>query len=196
MSINQISIWNRALGFLGARGVAAEQENTPEALQCRLYWDTARRQVLRDFPGNFAQRRAWLAPQALPEGYAPEFGFAYALPDLCLKVHAVRHQGLAPRPFRLGRNAAGDAPLLLTDSDRALALYTEDVQNPRLFDDLFAHILARKLAALVAVPLLKDAGQQIAALEKLYAADLPRAQAADASERRERPAEDPWLLAR
>ena len=107
MSINQISIWNRALGFLGARGVAAEQENTPEALQCRLYWDTARRQVLRDFPWNFAQRRAWLAPQALPEGYAPEFGFAYALPDLCLKVHAVRHQGLAPRPFRLGRNAAG-----------------------------------------------------------------------------------------
>ena len=76
MTLNQINIWNRALGFLGARGVAAEQENTPEALQCRLYWDTARRQVLRDFPWNFAQRRVWLAPQALPEGFAPEFRYA------------------------------------------------------------------------------------------------------------------------
>ncbi len=196
MTLNQINIWNRALGFLGARGVAAEQENPPEALQCRLYWDTARRQVLRDFPWNFAQRRVWLAPQALPEGFAPEFRYAYALPDLCLKVHAVRHEGRSPRPFQLARNAAGDAALLLTDAARALALYTEDVRNPNLFDDLFAHVLARKLAALVAVPLLKDTDQKAAALEKLYADALPQARSADASERRERPAQDPWLQAR
>ena len=32
MTISQISVWNRALGFLGTRSVASEQENTPEAL--------------------------------------------------------------------------------------------------------------------------------------------------------------------
>ena len=67
-TLTQIAIWNRALGFLGARGVAAEDENTPEALQCRLYWDSARRQALRDYPWAFAQRRAWLARVALPLG--------------------------------------------------------------------------------------------------------------------------------
>lgn len=36
-TLTQIAIWNRALGFLGARSIAAEDENTPEALQCRLY---------------------------------------------------------------------------------------------------------------------------------------------------------------
>ena len=78
MTITQISVWNRALGFLGTRSVASEQENTPEALQCRLYWDSARRQVLRDFPWSFAQRRAWMALVPLPEGFAPEFRFAYS----------------------------------------------------------------------------------------------------------------------
>ena len=48
-TLTQIAIWNRALGFLGARSIAAEDENTPEALQCRLYWDSARRQALRDY---------------------------------------------------------------------------------------------------------------------------------------------------
>ena len=50
MTISQISILNRALGFLGTRTVASELENTHEDLQCRLYWDSARRQTLRDFP--------------------------------------------------------------------------------------------------------------------------------------------------
>ena len=112
MTISQISVWNRALGFLGTRSVASEQENTPEALQCRLYWDSARRQVLRDFPWSFAQRRAWMALVPLPEGFAPEFRFAYALPDDCLKVHEVRHEGITARPFCLAQNAAGDGSLL------------------------------------------------------------------------------------
>lgn len=80
MTISQITVWNRALGFLGTRAVASEQENTPEALHCRLYWDSARRQVLRDFPWSFAQRRAWLARMPLPSGFEQEFSFAYACP--------------------------------------------------------------------------------------------------------------------
>ena len=196
MTISQISVWNRALGFLGTRSVASEQENTPEALQCRLYWDSARRQVLRDFPWSFAQRRAWLALQALPQGYGPEYRFAYALPENCLKVHAVRHEGISDRPFCLALNTAGDGSLLLTNASRALLLYTEDVRNSRLFDDLFAHMLARKLAALIAAPLLKGSSQKAAELEQLYAASLPPARSAAASERSDRPVEDPWLAVR
>ena len=91
---------------------------------------------------------------------------------------------------------AGDGSLLLTDAARALALYTEDVRNSRLFDDLFAHMLARKLAALIAAPLLKGSSQKAAELEQLYADSLPPARSAAASERSDRPAEDPWLAVR
>lgn len=135
------------------------------------------------FPGVSPSAGAWLALQALPQGYAPEYRFAYALPENCLKVHAVRHEGISNRPFCLALNTAGDGSLLLTNASRALLLYTEDVRNSRLFDDLFAHMLARKLAALVAVPLLKGNGQKAAELEQLYAASLPPAREAAASER-------------
>ena len=149
-TLTQIAIWNRALGFLGARSIAAEDENTPEALQCRLYWDSARRQALRDYPWAFAQRRAWLARVALPSGFEQEYRFAYALPEACLKAHEVRHEGLLPLPFCLARDPAGDATILLTSASRALLLYTEDVRHCHQFDDLFAHMLARKLACLLA----------------------------------------------
>lgn len=202
MTITQISIWNHALGFLGARTVASERENTPEAIQCRLYWDSARRQVLRDFPWSFAQRRAWLGRMQLPAGYEAEFRFAYALPRDCLKAHEVRHEGISTRPFTLaqaGPNGAGGAdgaPCLLTDASRALLLYTADVRQSAYFDDLFAHTLARRLASLVAVPLLKNNSQKVIELEKLYAESLPRAREAAAAELGKTPADDAWIAAR
>lgn len=196
MTITRISIWNHALGFLGARSVASERENTPEAIQCRLYWDSARRQALRDFPWSFAQRRAWLGRMPLPPGYEPEFRFAYAVPRDCLKAHEVRHEGISPRPFSLAQDGEGAAPCLLTDASRALLLYTADVPQSGLFDDLFAHALARRLAALVAVPLLRNDSGKVAGLEKLYAESLPRARQAAASEQRGTRADDAWLSAR
>lgn len=195
-SISQISIWNQALGFLGARSVASAEENTPEAIQCRRYWDSARRQALRDFPWSFAQRRAWLGRQSLPSGYEAEFSFAYALPNDCLKAHEIRHEGVSPKPFSLASRDEGGEPCLLTNASRALLLYTADVRQSALFDDLFSHALARKLACLVAVPLLKNNSGKVAELEKLYAESLPRAREASASELWKRPSDDSWLAAR
>lgn len=195
-TLSQMGIWNRALGFLGTRSVASERENTPEAIQCRLYWDNARRQVLRDFPWPFAQRRGWLARLPLPDGYELEYRYAYALPENCLKAHEVRHEGRHKRPFALARHAESERTMLLTDAARALLLYTEDVSNCRLFDDLFAHMLSRKLAALVAVSLLKNNTSKINELEQLYAASLPQARQAAMSEGLGPPLRDSWLDAR
>ena len=77
----KLDIYNMALGFVGARTVASPRENTPEAVQCELYWDRARRAALQDYPYNFACRRARLASKALPEAYAGEWRFCYGLPD-------------------------------------------------------------------------------------------------------------------
>ena len=57
-------------------------------------------------------------------------------------------------------------------------------------------MLARKLAALIATPLLKGSGQKVGELEQLYAASIPPAQRAAASERNDRLAEDPWIASR
>ena len=88
----KLDICNMALGFLGTRTVASPNERTPEAVQCGLYWDTARRSALRDYPYRFAMSRVLLAEKPLPEVYARQWRFCYGLPDGCLKVHAV-HRG-------------------------------------------------------------------------------------------------------
>ena len=196
MTTNMIRIWNWALGFLGCRNVASEYENTPEALQCRLYWDAARRQVLRDFPWPFAQRRAWLAQLPLPPEYAPEFRHAYAPPEDCLKVHEVRQQGGSPRPFLLAHNSEGNGSMILTDAEQALALYTADIADCRLFDSQTGPLLARKLAALLAIPLLQCGMDRVNDLERLYAAACPAARTSAASERQEAASGDAWLDAR
>lgn len=83
---SKIEIFNMALGFIGTRTIASEYERTPEAIQCNLYWDNARRTALRDYPYHFAVRRVALAEKPLPEEYSHEWGHAYAPPDKCLKV--------------------------------------------------------------------------------------------------------------
>ncbi|MCD7984134.1 MAG: hypothetical protein LUG19_07765 [Desulfovibrio sp.] len=194
----KIRIWNMALGYVGTRTVAAEDERCEEAVQCALYWDAARRQALRDSPYNFAQRRAWLAETALPEVYAAEWTHAYALPDGWLKVHHLVTPGAARErraPFLLAATDQG-AELLLTDAAPALAAYTADVPDTSRFDDLFAGMLARKLAAMIAVPLLKNNAGKVNELAQLYSASLPDARQANAGERKERPVVDSWLAAR
>ena len=152
--------------------------------------------VLENSAYSAKEAAAILARVALPSGFEQEYRFAYALPEACLKAHEVRHEGLLPRPFCLARDPAGDAAILLTSASRALLLYTEDVRHCHQFDDLFAHMLARKLACLLAAPLLKSNSQKIAELEQLYSASLPQARQSDASERRPLPLPDSWLQAR
>lgn len=193
---SKIGIWNMALGFLGTRTVAAEDENTPEAIQCGMYWDSARRQALRDYPWNFAQRRAWLAPVAIPAGWEREYSQAYALPVDCLKALQVLHEGHSESRFVLAHDAVRGATVLLTKAEAALLRYTADVEQVQVFDDLFKAVMARKLAALLCVPLLKASTSKLTELEQLYREALVGATGANASEGAEQRAADSWLTAR
>ncbi|MCR5564001.1 MAG: hypothetical protein K6F46_11690 [Desulfovibrio sp.] len=200
MQVSKVQIWNMALGFIGTRCVASESEHTPEAEQCALYWDTARRQALRDYPWNFAQRRVALAEKTLPEEWAGEYDYAYGLPSKCLKVHEVLRQDAVSRPlcrvpYRLAHDTDG-VTFLLTTEQAAYVDYTIDVEDVSLWDDLFVGLMARRMACLIAVPLLENNVQKVQELEQLYRAAIPPAYEASASEGAARPVDDTWLLAR
>lgn len=193
---SKLDIFNMALGFIGTRTIASANENTPEAIQCGLYWDRARRAALRDYPYRFAVRRVVLAEKSLPAAYAAEWRHAYALPDGCLKVHAVhggREQG-RKTPFRLESDTEG--ALLLCDVTQAMATCTFDVEEATRWDELFVMAMARKLAALVAVPLLKNNSGKVQELEQLYRMAVPGSEGQDASESVDRPEVDGWIAAR
>lgn len=193
---SKLDIFNMALGFIGTRTIASADENTPEAIQCGLYWDRARRSALRDYPYRFAVRRVVLAEKSLPAAYAAEWRHAYALPDGCLKVHAVhggREQG-RKTPFRLESDTEG--ALLLCDVAQAMATCTFDVEEATRWDELFVMAMARKLAALVAVPLLRNNPGRVQELEQLYQLAVPGSEGQDAGEGVDRPEMDGWIAAR
>ncbi len=190
-----------ALGFIGTRTIAAESEKTLEAVQCGLYWDSARRGALRDYPWNFAQRRIWLAQTTLPNEYEQQYAYAYAVPDDMLLALRIYPYGKDYEDIDMGRfiivyNGESKQPILLTNAESALLAYTADIEDTSIFDDLFAYMLARKLAALVAVSLLKNNTTKVQELEQLYRATIPSAVQASAREGHEQKLVDTWILAR
>ncbi len=200
----KITVWNMALGFIGTRTITSQEENTLEAVQCGLYWDSARRHALRDFPWNFAQRRTWLAQVNLPEGYEQQYSHAYALPHDLLHALKLFPQGRDVDQYgdsQAGRfilvyHAERKSQVLLCNSPQALLAYTADVDDVSLFDDSFTLMLARKLAAMIAVSLLKSNAAKVRELEELYEACVPSAQQADVNEGRPQAKCDTWLVAR
>ena len=197
MGVGTIHIWNMALGHVGTRTVASESENCEEARQCALYWDAARRQALRDFPYPWAQTRIALAAKALPAVWDGEWQYAYAYPSNCLKLHKISRPGSRQREaFKLIADPDGGASLILTNCADAVADYTVDIPSPAQWDDLFIYLLGRKLACLIAVPLLKNNGSKVNELEQLYRAAIPAAYEGGASEGKPQFEEDSWITSR
>lgn len=192
---SRIDIYNMALGFVGTRTIASPNEKTPEAIQCELYWDRARRSALRDFPYSFSQFRVQLAERSIPEVYKAEWEHAYGLPDGCLKVHAVHGGRLTGKnSWKLVSDSSG--LMILSKNPVAMADCSIDVPNIMLWDELFVMAMARKLASLVCIPLLKNNPAKLEELETLYQMAIPKADGQDTSERETELRPDSWLEAR
>lgn len=198
---SRISVYNVALGFIGTRTIASDTEKTPEAVQCNLYWDRARRSALRDFPYSFATRRVVLAEKDLPDSYAGAWHHAYGLPDGCLKVLAICGSGQKQMDARHTRNtfmlcSDAEESMLLCNIAAAMADCIFDVEDVTRWDELFVLVMARKLAALIAVPLLKNNPQKVQELEQLYQRAVPSSEGQAASEGAIGRELDSWLAAR
>lgn len=167
-----------ALGFIGTRAVAGPSERTPEARQCELYWDRARRAALRDFPYPFSKRRIRLARLEVSAVDLAEWSYAYAVPVEALKVLSVGDGA----KYELMQGQNGTA--IYTDVADAVAVCVVDVEDMALWDELFIMAMAYRLAMLIAVPLLKNNPQKIQELAALYQQALPSAQGHAANEAR------------
>ena len=192
-----LDIWNMALGFVGvARRLASENEASPEGAQCRLYWENARRQALRDYPWTFAQCRERLAEMKLPEEWEGIWRYAYALPSRCLRLQAVSEPGCRrDLPHEVVRYSDGTRAVMC-NVNQAIATYTRDVTDVAQWDDGFIHAVARRLACQIGIALLKNNPQKLQELEQMYSAVISKAHDEDSSEREDRHEVDSWIKAR
>ena len=194
---SKISIINMALGWLGAPPIAALTEKRPEAIYASQYYDSALEQTLRDHRWNFAQRRRRLAALDVPDGYQGIYENAYALPVDCLHAHTVLDAAENTFPFIVALAEDGGSKIVLTNVASAYLAYTALVTVPELYDPNFVRALSRRLAADIAVPILKNNAQKVQEAETLYDRELARAKLADYREGKPEEEEDvSWIQAR
>lgn len=152
---SQVSISRLALSHIGAGTISSLTEQTPQAVQCSLHFDEARKAALRSSKWGFATRYENLA--LLSETYG-KWQYAYAYPTDCLEArHIVQPvEGGRPIKFEVAVNRDLDQKIILTNQDQAQLEYTADVTNPVLFDPMFVEAFAYRLAASLAMPLTRD----------------------------------------
>lgn len=194
---SKIEIWNMALGFIGTRTVAGETERTPEAVQCNLFWDNARRMVLSQFPFNFAQKKRLLAEKKIEETFKSQWKYAYGMPSDCINPQAITDTNnfYERKYFEIVLTETGEKVLLCNKNPCTLR-YTADVTDTSLYSELFINALAYKLASLIVIPLLKNNSNKRQELEQLYQMTIADAVQLNARQGKEKPYVDSWIAAR
>ena len=150
--VSKVQIFNRALTEAGGRPTVLDPDEGSEgAILCRNNYDLTLDEVLRAHPWNFAKRRQQLAAK----GSSPlfEFGNCFALPSdpFCLRfLNANTELSVQVE----GRD-------LLTDAAAPLQIaFIARVEDPELFDPLFASALALNLANVIAPKLNRKESQE------------------------------------
>lgn len=136
MAQSAVDCCNSALQKLGANSIMSFTDNSLEARQCNIAFDSNRRSELRKHRWNFATKRAVLAP----ESEAPSFDYLYqfALPADCLRV-------ILPTDTTVDWVVEGKK--ILTNGGATLYLrYTSDITDVTQWDANFYDLVSIALA--------------------------------------------------
>lgn len=179
-------ICNSALQRVGAASITSLAENSREARQCNIAYDSNRRDELRRHNWNFAIKRAVLAPDS--ESPAFDYDYQFTLPSDCLRV-------LRPAETNLDWAIEG-RKILTNDGDTLYLRYIADIEDPSMFDPSFYNVVAAALAIDLCEPLTQSNTKKAQLIQdyKDSVADAKRVDAFESGP--EEAAEDTWIVAR
>jgi len=155
MADSKTEIVNLALSHLGVATVIAnfDSDQGPEAATARVFYNLARKNVLRDINWPFARRDN--ISLALIEEFSSdeEYKYSYTYPANCLKfirvLSDIRTDNRQSRvTFKI--SSSGTSKILYTDRETAKCEYIFDEENTLLFPIDFDLCLSYKLAAFMA----------------------------------------------
>ena len=178
MSVSKVQICNFALQEIGEESIISLSDNTVQAQQCNLRYDSVRRAVLEDHPWNFALARASLALTADTDVFG-DFSNIFTLPSDCLRVIMTDREAeitLGTDPLFNGYKTVGfsttytgrdrykiEGRNFYYDDDVAKVLYIKDLEDTTIFSPLFVEAFALLLSSRIAY---KITGSRSLAMEK------------------------------
>lgn len=155
---SEVDICNLALAHLGdIANVSAitPPDASPQAAHCARFYPIARDTTLEDFNWRFAVRRSDLASVT---NITVSWAYAYALPNLCVTPIKVllpsSTDDTDTQDFDI-ETASDGTPVLYTDAQNAVLVYTVGVTDTSKFTPLFVSAVAWLLASHLAGPVLK-----------------------------------------
>lgn len=183
-------ICNMALGHLGSTKEIAdlETERSAEAIVCRRFYESVRKQTLRDFPWPFATKYAEL--NLIDDNpNEDEWAYAYRYPTDCLAIQrivsGIRNEAANQRvPYTIVRD--DDGKVILTDQVDAVLQYTVDLENEEEYPADYEMALSLHLASVIAPKL--TGGDQFKLGERarqLYEVSLTKAAANSQNEKQQ-----------
>lgn len=180
MATANTKICNMALGRLGALRINSFEdtdEDSTQAIQCRLHFEQTRDALLRSFSFRFARARATLEAHTDTPDF--EWSLQYILPVDFLAMRSI-YEGRYSRENVSSYDLEGK--MLLSNDTTMEIRYTRKVEDASQFDPLFIEVLTLLLADKMVGPLAGgDARIQKkidAALEKV----MPAVRALDGQE--------------
>lgn len=144
-------ICNRALGSIGTKStIGSMEEDSNEAVQCRLYYDTTRTSLLRAAHWNFARETGYLtllkampgtpenpgpgSERWTPDYPAPPWLYSYLYPEGCQAVRYIQQalysQGVAGTPI-FSTPLPGVLPQVQGPGQRFIVATDKNKQNNR-----------------------------------------------------------------
>ena len=144
-------ICNMALAYIAKGRIVSMEEQTEQARQCKLFYDTTKKDLLRNYTWGFAKRIVKLAELTQSEEH-PYFKYIYSYPQKCVAVRKIfdkdtGREVLGGEQQRWDLYMAKDNILAIgVDIPKAYIEYTYDVDDTNLFSadfiDAFSHMLA------------------------------------------------------
>ena len=201
MAVSEAQICNLALAHIKQTKSTIANLDTDignTAVQCRIHYDVCRRFVLTDHDWNFATQRITLADISSDPMSPTTWNYRYDYPSNCLKIRNIQplNKTSSPVPYVIELEEDGSGLSILTDTQDARAIYTQDVDNTTLFSPGFIQALSWYLASELAPALSGSENIQEAALT-IYRNAIAAAQAVDSGEGQQDPDLDsPWERAR
>lgn len=152
--MNKLDICNAALSYIGARNIERMDEASEEARTATLYYENARRELLRRYNWEFATKRKHLA---LIEGETVEYKYQYRYPSDAIAIRGLIKKFTFTRDNKFKIMSDDEGRYICTNEEEAYVEYTSNVTDTEIFDPLFCECLMWLLAYKMSYRLSRNA---------------------------------------
>jgi hypothetical protein len=165
--MNEVSICNAALSYLGEKGTITRikpPEGNPMSEACAEYYPQALRYLLEAHNWAFAIRRVRLPEYKKYDADLYQWAHGYQVPSDYLRTVKVYEKSSqvdeAGIDFEIETLSETGSFILLTDSPAPMLRYVASVQNVSIMPQYFIQALVLQLASYLAGPLMKTSMAQ------------------------------------